>query len=118
MAISHSPGKQERAHITKTGIDMFILISYDIANDKRRTKIAKALEGKGTRVQYSVFECQLTRKQLHELKTKLQRLMAPVNTIPKPTDSIRFYKLCESCLQEIEILGEGQVTRDKLYYIV
>lgn len=97
---------------------MFILISYDIANDKRRTKIAKALEGKGTRVQYSVFECELTRKQLHELKTRLQSLMAPANSIPKPAESIRFYKLCESCLQQIDILGDGEVTRDKMYYIV
>lgn len=97
---------------------MFILISYDIANDKRRAKIAKALEGRGTRVQYSVFECELTRSQFAELKTRLQKLMAPQNSIPKPKDSIRFYKLCESCLQQIEILGEGDVARDKLYYIV
>lgn len=97
---------------------MFILISYDIANDKRRAKIAKALEGRGTRVQYSVFECELTRSQLTELKSKLQRLMAPPNSIPKPRDSIRFYRLCESCLQQIEIMGEGSVARDKMYYIV
>lgn len=42
---------------------MLYLISYDIAVDKRRTKIAKLLEGFGQRVQYSVFECDLTTKQ-------------------------------------------------------
>jgi CRISPR-associated protein Cas2 len=97
---------------------MFITVSYDIHDDKRRTKIAKVLEGKGMRVQYSVFECELTRKQFAELRTKLRKLMPSPNTVPPPTDSIRFYKLCETCTQEIEILGTGEVMRDKPYYIV
>nr|WP_255372204.1 CRISPR-associated endonuclease Cas2 [Chlorobium sp. KB01] len=34
----------------------FILVTYDIENDRRRTKIHKVLEGFGIAVQYSVFE--------------------------------------------------------------
>ena len=36
---------------------MFYLVSYDIPDTKRRTKLAKTLEDFGDRVQYSVFEC-------------------------------------------------------------
>ena len=35
------------------------LVSYDISDDKRRTKVFKTLEGFGDHVQYSVFLCEL-----------------------------------------------------------
>ena len=35
------------------------VVSYDITSDRLRNKIAKTLEGYGTRIQYSVFECRL-----------------------------------------------------------
>ena len=37
----------------------FVVIAYDIVDDKHRTKISKLLEGYGERVNYSVFECML-----------------------------------------------------------
>ena len=36
------------------------LVSYDIADDKRRTHVFNYLEGQGDRVQYSVFFCELS----------------------------------------------------------
>ncbi|MCS6805410.1 MAG: CRISPR-associated endonuclease Cas2, partial [Blastocatellia bacterium] len=41
---------------------MFIVISYDVQEDKRRTRIHKALKSYGQWVQYSVFECELEKK--------------------------------------------------------
>lgn len=43
---------------------MFYLVSYDIPETRRRTKLAKILEDFGDRVQYSVFECILDEKLL------------------------------------------------------
>ena len=40
------------------------LVCYDISNDKRRHRVHKALRGFGDHLQYSVFECQLTRADL------------------------------------------------------
>ena len=40
---------------------MYVVVSYDITNDRRRLKVMKTLEGFGERVQYSVFECRLKR---------------------------------------------------------
>jgi CRISPR-associated protein Cas2 len=38
---------------------MLILVSYDVPDDRRRTRLAHALKDFGERVQYSVFECRL-----------------------------------------------------------
>jgi len=56
---------------------MFVVVSRDIANDERRTKIARTIQDYGTRVQYSVFE---------------------VNLKPCQVDGIRFHRLCQACL--------------------
>jgi CRISPR-associated protein Cas2 len=92
-------------------IAMFLLISYDIENDKTRNRVAKTLEDHGTRVQFSVFECNLTDAQYAALKKKLAKLI-------KPEDSIRYYRLCQECVKNVEIVGEGELTQDKQYYLV
>ena len=38
---------------------MFILVTYDIKDDKKRNKVCNILKDYGNRVQYSVFECYL-----------------------------------------------------------
>ncbi len=47
------------------------MVCYDIADDKRRRKVAEILLGRGTRVQYSVFRCALSERQLAELEWAL-----------------------------------------------
>ena len=47
---------------------MFHVISYDIPDDQRRSRLAKVLKGFGTRVQYSVFEAHLTNAQFQQMK--------------------------------------------------
>jgi CRISPR-associated protein Cas2 len=51
------------------------LVSYDISNPKRLRKVARALEGFGVRLQYSVFECPLDEMRLAKLKVELQGLV-------------------------------------------
>ncbi|MBM7846596.1 CRISPR-associated endonuclease Cas2 [Herpetosiphon giganteus] len=81
---------------------MLYLISYDIAVDKRRTRIAKILEGFGQRVQYSVFECDLTAKQYSKLRGKLHKVLRPADG-----DNLRTYRLCGVCAPHTEIVGNG-----------
>lgn len=78
-------------------------ISYDISSDKRRRKVVKVLEGVGYRVQYSVFECDLTARQLAELKKRLEEYVAP-----RSSESIRFYHLCAACQDKVEVIGADQ----------
>lgn len=51
------------------------LVSYDISHPKRLRRVAKAMEGFGVRLQYSVFECPLDDMRLAMLKATLQPLI-------------------------------------------
>ena len=77
------------------------VVSYDITSDRRRNKIAKALEGYGTRIQYSVFECRLTEKKYKEMYRKLMQLMTD-----EEDGSIRIYSICGNCEGKIRTIGE------------
>ncbi len=90
---------------------MFVVVSYDIVDDKRRLKVAQKLEDYGTRVQYSVFECIVDEDKFKEMLNKLNYLI-------EEEDSLRFYRLCESCLKRIKVFGMAEVTKDEEVYIV
>ena len=47
------------------------LISYDIADDKRRTRVFEDLKDHGNHAQYSVFFCELDLKELAGLRALL-----------------------------------------------
>ena len=90
---------------------MFVLVSYDISEDKRRTKIHNILKSYGQWVQYSVFECDLTKTQYAKLRYRLNK------QINAETDSIRFYFLCECCQSKVERIG-GEMPRDCTVFFV
>lgn len=77
------------------------VVSYDITSDRRRNKIAKTLEGYGTRIQYSVFECRLAEKKYKEMYRKLMQLMSD-----EAEGSIRIYSICGNCEGKICTIGE------------
>jgi len=81
--------------------DMFVVVSYDIINDKRRNKVLNELKNYGNRVQYSVFECDISKNQIEELRAELYRI------IDKGEDSVRYYFLCGSCVEKIIVDGKG-----------
>lgn len=91
---------------------MFTIVAYDIKDDKRRNRVAKTMKDYGTRVQYSVFECNMEYKILEEMK---DRLSAVIDT---EEDNIRIYKLCNACKGSIHVFGSGKVTEDEDVYIV
>lgn len=74
---------------------MLIIVSYDIVDDKRRIKLAKKLCDFGKRVQYSVFECDLSREQIKDLT---QKALKQINL---EEDSLRIYRICNTCAGEI-----------------
>lgn len=71
---------------------VFVLIIYDIVENKMRLKLSKLLLGYGFRIQKSAFEAVITKKKYKELLSRL-----PAYTSSE--DSIRVYK----------IVGKGQV---------
>jgi CRISPR-associated protein Cas2 len=91
---------------------MFWVACYDIPDDRRRTRVAKLMEGYGRRVQYSVFECDLSPARLQRLEAELKRL------IDDREDDVRLYPLNEGDVQNIRLLGLAQLQRSSPFYIV
>jgi CRISPR-associated protein Cas2 len=51
------------------------LVCYDIAHPKRLRRVAKTMEGFGTRIQFSVFECPLDDLRLQQAKAELAKIL-------------------------------------------
>jgi len=51
------------------------LVTYDIVDDKRRSRAARALENHGDRLQYSVFRCDLNARELVHLKGLVHKVL-------------------------------------------
>jgi CRISPR-associated protein Cas2 len=86
---------------------MLILVTYDVATAekpglRRLRRVARACEDYGTRVQKSVFECQVGQTEWVILKDRLLR------EIKLDEDSLRFYYLDETAKQKIEHYGADQ----------
>ena len=78
---------------------MFYLVTYDVAKNKRRKKVSDLLLEYGVRIQYSVFECDLSEKDVYTLEHKIMEM------IDLSSDSVLFYPLCKKCVPKRIKLG-------------
>lgn len=80
------------------------LISYDIENDKLRTRLAKMIIGRGAiRIQKSVFFADLSAQKTADLLVMLQDLAEELKT----GDNIIVIPMYESVLEKMIIIGEN-----------
>ncbi len=86
------------------------LICYDISDDDKRASIHDILKNYGTRVQYSVFECFLTPRQLILLRAEL---LSAIDNL----DNLRWYPLCVWCREKVQFQGVGNAPEDNRFYI-
>ena len=82
----------------------FVVIAYDITDNRRRTKVADKILQFGGRINLSVFECMLTDSQLAALQEDLSKL------IDSKTDKIALYTLCMDCYTKIVYIPEKMKT--------
>lgn len=83
---------------------MNFLVVYDVetstrAGQRRLRQVAKACEGYGQRVQYSVFEMVCSRTKMAQLVLQLEGIMDP------RSDSIRVYPLDGDAPSRVILLG-------------
>ena len=88
------------------------VVSYDVPDDRRRTRIHSVLTSFGTWVQYSVFECFLNRKQRVFLEARL------LKEIHSREDTVRIYGLCGACHPKVEVLGQGKPPQEDKVYLL
>ena len=56
---------------------MYVVVTYDIKNDKQRGKLAKELLQFGIRTQKSFFECEINERELKIIKKIVRRYSEP-----------------------------------------
>jgi len=83
---------------------MMILVTYDVSfadtgGQGRLRRIAKECLDHGVRVQYSVFECEISPEQWVKFKAKLFSIYNP------EIDSLRFYQLGKNWRPRVEHHG-------------
>ena len=75
-----------------------LLVSYDISNDKLRTRFAKYLKKYGNRLQYSVFEIKNSDRIIENITTEIEEYYGKkfeqtdsclLYTSPSPRDRTR-----------------------------
>ena len=87
------------------------VIVYDIANNRRRRKVAGTLEELAARVQESVFEARLSQAQLTRLRRRLDPLIAP-------EDSLRIYTIPDASLPRCHIRGGPMLADGARYWMI
>lgn len=78
---------------------MRYVLCYDTPSARRRARVAKQLESCGFRVQFSVFEADLTAEMLRDLIVALHAL------IDRSEDNIRIYPVCQQCAGKVRVVG-------------
>ena len=76
---------------------LFVLIIYDIIDNKRRIKFAKEMCGYGFRVQKSAFEALIDEKLYQKLQREIPHL------IDDKEDSVRIYRM--TGYGEVDLFG-------------
>ena len=90
---------------------MLTVVTYDIADDRRRRRIASALEDRMVRVQESVFEARLTAEATRTLIRRLEALM-------KAGDSLRVYAVPADGLRRCHQTGGAPLMDDRDYWLL
>lgn len=82
---------------------MTCIVAYDIEDNKIRTKLAHYLEGKGVRLQKSVFTVNIER---HVFK----RFLSEIEKITKDKGKVAVFRLCSGCQKNAIKLLENEVS--------
>lgn len=92
---------------------MKYVITYDIADDRRREDVATVLSGYGPRVQLSVFECEVrNRTDRGTLQARLRELIDPVE------DQVRMYPLDDRAASQVAVIGARIIEERQDFWIV
>lgn len=89
----------------------FIVVAYDISDDKRRNSVMKLLEKVGKRINLSVFECMVSDTTLARLKVDIAR------KIDRKNDRVAIYPICIGCYSKIEYLLPEKRTFESVHVL-
>jgi CRISPR-associated protein Cas2 len=88
------------------------VVSYDISDSARRTRLAHYLLGWGNRVLESVFECVWRADQMPTVQRELAGLIDP------GTDRVWLVPLCRRCRQGAQVNGQHRRCDAPAHHVV
>lgn len=88
---------------------MYILIIYDIVNNKRRYRFARKMKEYGFRVQRSAFEAFVSDRLYLKLMKEVPKI------IDSESDSVRIYRIG---YEEVQLFGKNIKIQDRDVIIV
>jgi len=92
--------------------NMLHIVAYDVSDARRLRQVAKICLNYGVRVEYSVFECDLTEELFQKLWHDLHAVIDP------DEDAILAYKICGSCVRRIQSMGTVERPGKTLIYMI
>jgi len=87
------------------------IISYDIADNGRRRRISTVLEDRAVRMQESLFEARLTKRQTEHLLGALKSHLGE-------GDSLRVYTVPDSALPHSHAIGGPDIAQGARYWLL
>lgn len=91
---------------------MRFVVCYDIAEDRRRDRMATALLDFGRRIQESVFVATLDEELYEKMWQRVTRIADEVE------DTVHVFAICGACEGRIRRMGRAELPEDRDYYIV
>lgn len=91
------------------------VVAYDVSDSKRLKKVYDTLRDFGDPIQYSVFECQISERNLLILRDRLSKIVV------KDADRIIFIRLgpvSDSTVSAFETMGCQFAPRDRRVQVV
>ncbi len=91
-----------------------LIVTYDIHNDKLRTKFSKLLKKFGRRLQYSVFEIKNSERILKILKTEIELTFHPQFTW---ADSILIIPISKAHSDKVIRYGQPAMEEEEILFL-
>ena len=91
---------------------MQYVVCYDIADDRRRDRVAQALLDYGPRAQESVFVANLDEELAAKMMARLERL------VDSQFDRVHIFQVCAACAARTTVLGTAEIVAEKPFYVL
>ncbi|MEQ8585020.1 MAG: CRISPR-associated endonuclease Cas2 [Thalassobaculaceae bacterium] len=91
--------------------EMIAVFSYDVSEARRRRRVAAILEAEAVRVQQSVFEARMTRKQI-------DRLADAIGAELDRGDSLRVYTIAAHGERHCRAIGGAPLPEDQDFWLL
>lgn len=91
-----------------------LIVTYDIHNDKLRTKFWKLLKKYWRRLQYSVFEIKNSERILNILKIEIEKIYAPQFTW---ADSILVFPISDSVQKKVLRYWQPALEKEEILFL-